>query len=77
MEKRSCNVVINKRAIKKLSKLPLQVQKKLNVLLKDLRDLGPVQLQWPNYSKLSGDKYHATSGIVGSPVGAVKRYFNH
>jgi mRNA-degrading endonuclease RelE of RelBE toxin-antitoxin system len=62
MEKRSYNVVINKRAIKNLFKLPLQVQMRLNVLLKDLRDLGPALPQWPNYSKLSGNEYHCHLG---------------
>jgi hypothetical protein len=34
------------------------VQKKLAILANDLRDLGPVQPTWPNYSKLSPTEYH-------------------
>jgi hypothetical protein len=62
MEKRSFDVFINKKAYKRLAKLPLQVQMKLNLLVKDLRDLGPVLPQWPNYSKLGGNQYHCHLG---------------
>ena len=58
----SYRVNIGKKALKGLPKLPLLVQKKLNLLLKDLRDFGPVQPNWPNYSKLGSDKYHCHLG---------------
>jgi mRNA-degrading endonuclease RelE of RelBE toxin-antitoxin system len=52
------SVVIDKKVLKGLSKLPLKIQKKLNLLVKDLRDRGPTQPNWPNYSKLEKDNYH-------------------
>ncbi len=58
MVNRSFIVIINKKSLKAISKLPMKVQKKLNLLVKDLRDLGPVLPQWPNYSKLGVNKYH-------------------
>ena len=58
MSTKSYSVVIDKKVLKGLSKLPIKIQKKLNLLVKDLRDKGPTQPNWPNYSKLKKDKYH-------------------
>ena len=58
MNKKSYKVVIKKKMLKGLIKIPLKIQKKLNLLLKDLRDLGPILSNWPNYSKLERNKYH-------------------
>lgn len=55
-------VVIKNKAKKGLYKLPVQVQKKLVLLAKDLRDKGPVQASWPNYSKLGKMTYHCHLG---------------
>ncbi len=46
--------VILKRKVEK----GLVKQKKLAVLANDLRDQGPLQPTWPNYSKLSPTEYH-------------------
>lgn len=62
MDKRSHSVIINKKVLKGLPKLPLIVQKKLNLLIKDLRDIGPILPKWPNYSKIGGDSYHCHLG---------------
>jgi len=43
---------------KSLSKLPLAVQKKFGKLVADLNDKGPIQPDWPNYSKLSKNEHH-------------------
>lgn len=56
------NVIINKKTLKGLSSLPFNVQQKLNLLVKDLRDLGPILTRWPNFSKLGNDKYHCHLG---------------
>ena len=58
MSKKPYNVIIKKKMLKGLRKIPLKVQKKLNLLLKDLRDIGPILPEWPNYSKLERNKYH-------------------
>ncbi len=51
-------VILKRKVAKGLRKLPAWVQKKLAVLANDLRDMGPVQCAWPNYSKLSPTEYH-------------------
>ena len=38
--------------------MPLNEQKKFVQLINDLTEKGPVQINWPNYSKLSKDEYH-------------------
>jgi mRNA-degrading endonuclease RelE of RelBE toxin-antitoxin system len=52
------NVLIKKRALKDIEKLPDHIQKKLAVLIDNLRDKGPNRSEWPNYSKLGKDLYH-------------------
>ena len=56
-------VVIKKKILKGLHKLPLWVQKKFAVLAKDLQDTGPEQKKWQNYSKLSPTEYHCPIGM--------------
>ncbi|RWX51677.1 hypothetical protein VU01_10995 [Candidatus Electrothrix marina] len=51
-------IIIKKKALKNIRKLPVHVQKKLVLLTDDLKDNGPVTHNWPNYSKLSTDEYH-------------------
>ena len=53
-----CEIKIKKKVEKNLKKLPLPIQKKLGRLVLDLRDKGPEQPNWPNYSKLHVNKYH-------------------
>lgn len=55
-------VVFKKKVIKGLPKLPLLIQKKLVMLTDDLREKGPEQPQWQNYSKLSKNEYHCHLG---------------
>ena len=50
--------MVKQKVLKRLPKLPVRVQKKLAVLANDLRDGGPVQPAWPNYSKLGPSAYH-------------------
>jgi hypothetical protein len=52
------DVLIKKRALKDIEKMPSHIQKKLAVLIDDLREKGPVRTEWPNYSKLGKDTYH-------------------
>ena len=48
--------VKNKKKI--FSKLPGFVQKTLLSLIEELRDEGPIQHEWQNYSKLGKNEYH-------------------
>ena len=56
------DVVLKKKVLKGLRKLPLWVQKKLGLLVVDLKDNGPEQPGWQNYSKLSSEEYHCHLG---------------
>ena len=51
-------VVIKKKVLKGLRKLPLWIQKKFAVLAKDLQEQGPEQPTWQNYGKLSPTEHH-------------------
>ena len=54
-------VMLKRKVAKRLHTLPLRVQKKLIVLANDLRDTGPAQPAWQNYSKPSPTEYHCVS----------------
>lgn len=45
-----------------MNELPLWVQKKMAILANDLKDKGPNQPKWQNYSKLSPTEYHCHLG---------------
>ena len=55
-------IIVKKKVEKGLYKLPLQVQKKFFLLARDLSDYGPVQPNWPNYSRLGEVTYHCHLG---------------
>jgi hypothetical protein len=57
------DVVVKKKVLKGLKKLPLWVQKKLSALVLDLKEKGPEQPMWQNYSKLSSTEYHCHLGL--------------
>lgn len=48
------NVKIKKKVAKNLNKLPVVVQEQFKALAIELRVMGPVQDQWPNYGKIKG-----------------------
>ncbi len=52
------SVVVKKKVLKNISKLPENIQKRIAFLIDDLRDNGPIAHNWPNYSKLSPTEYH-------------------
>lgn len=56
------NVFIKKKIVNNITKLPLWVQKKMAVLAMDLKENGPEQPNWQNYSKLSPTEYHCHLG---------------
>jgi len=51
-------VTIDRRAAKKALKMPRQVQVLFQTLVVDLSIGGPIQYEWPNYSKLAHGRYH-------------------
>ena len=52
------SVKVKKAAIKKIAKAPESVQILFDELIGDLKESGPIQKEWPNFSKLGGSKYH-------------------
>jgi mRNA-degrading endonuclease RelE of RelBE toxin-antitoxin system len=54
----SFEVVLKKRVVKQLGKLPKLVQVSATELVNDLRSRGPVLPNWPNFSKLGPHEYH-------------------
>lgn len=52
------HVNLSKKAVKQLKKLPEGVKASLIVLIRDIEEQGPVRGNWPNYSRLSGDRHH-------------------
>jgi len=51
-------IKIHKKVIKGLNKLPDFVGEKFFVLVENLREQGPIQTNWPNFSKLGKNQYH-------------------
>jgi mRNA-degrading endonuclease RelE of RelBE toxin-antitoxin system len=51
-------VFVKKKALKDAEKMPVSVQENLAALLEDLREKGPVQPGWPNYSRIGKEMYH-------------------
>ncbi len=51
-------VVISRKAAKRSKKLPKKVWELFEALLLDLSKMGPIQHEWPNYSKLTLGRYH-------------------
>ena len=52
------SVLVSKRVLRRIERMPESVGKRLAVLVEQLRQRGPVQPAWPNYSKLGPDRYH-------------------
>jgi hypothetical protein len=51
-------VALTSRADKQAARLPLTVRTTLQTLMDEIQFLGPVRGNWPNYSKLDGDRHH-------------------
>jgi len=51
-------VLIKKKAIKDIEKMPDFIQKKMANLIDDLREKGPTRAEWPNFGKLGKGAYH-------------------
>ncbi|MEN8807966.1 MAG: hypothetical protein ABF291_10840 [Desulfobacterales bacterium] len=52
------SVELSKKAVKQLKKLPENVKFSLIALIRDIQVQGPVRGNWPNYSRLGGDRHH-------------------
>lgn len=55
-------VKINRKLERNIIKLPKKVQLKFERLVDDLIETGPIQHNWPNYSKLEENTFHCHLG---------------
>lgn len=51
-------VTITNKALKSLKRMPQKQQELFYLLQRDIKNLGPVQPDWPNYSKLGKISHH-------------------
>ena len=51
-------VIVKKKILKSIEKMPENIQKKMINLVEDLRSKGPIRSELPNFSKLGKDNYH-------------------
>lgn len=54
----SWSVTFSGKARKQAVKLPVMIRELLFQLARDIESSGPVRGDWPNYSKLSGNRHH-------------------
>lgn len=51
-------IIFKRKVIKQLKKLPQKAKDKFEALLLDLKEQGPIQNDWSNYSKLGKNEHH-------------------
>lgn len=51
-------VNIKSKVVKRLTKLPVNVRRRLILLMQEIEALGPVRGEWPNYGKLGCNRHH-------------------
>ncbi|OQY13807.1 MAG: cytotoxic translational repressor of toxin-antitoxin stability system [Desulfobacteraceae bacterium 4572_19] len=51
-------VTSTKRVKKQVKKLPQRVKAALYILVTEIKELGPVRGNWPNYSSLGSGQHH-------------------
>lgn len=51
-------VSINKRARKGIRKMPVKINEKKDILLRDLMEKGPIRKEFQNFSGLGKNMYH-------------------
>lgn len=49
-------ITLHKRIVKNLNKLPVEIQERFKALAIELKVMGPIRHQWPNYGKIRGIK---------------------
>lgn len=52
------DVLVSKKVLKNIQRMPETIQDKMLELIQDLKDSGPIQPSWPNYGRLSSGRYH-------------------
>ena len=52
------DVRISRKVLKSIERLPERIQNKFRLLAMELRDSGPIQRNWSNFSALGKGKFH-------------------
>ncbi len=52
------SVLVSRKVLRSISKLPESIQLKMANLVEDLRDKGPIQRGWANFSRIGRNEYH-------------------
>jgi hypothetical protein len=51
-------VLIPRKVLRSIIKMPNSAQLRMANLVEDLRDRGPYQVKWPNYGRIGSNQYH-------------------
>lgn len=51
-------ILVSRKVLRSISKMSESIQMKLANLVEDLRDKGPLQTGWPNFSRIGKNEYH-------------------
>ena len=51
-------ILVSRKVLRSISKMPESIQMKMANLVEDLRDNGPIQTGWPNFSRVGKTEYH-------------------
>ena len=49
---------MSRKVLRSISKMPESIQLKMANLVEDLRDKGPIQTEWSNFSRIGKTEYH-------------------
>jgi mRNA-degrading endonuclease RelE of RelBE toxin-antitoxin system len=55
-------VIVKKRALKTIRRMPKSIQERMVLLIDDLRDKGPIRTEWSKFSKLGDHEFHCHLG---------------
>jgi len=55
-------VIVKKKALKRISRMPAPIQQRMVLLADDFRDRGPIRTEWPHFSKIGENKFHCHLG---------------
>ena len=66
-------ILVSRKVLRSISKMSESIQMKLANLVEDLRDKGPLQTGWPNFSRIGKMSITAIFHGNGWPVGTGKK----
>jgi hypothetical protein len=52
------DVLVPRKVLKRIERMPESIQDRMADLLRDLKEVGPLQPGWPNYGTLGPGRYH-------------------